>query len=122
MDTPEANKLAREVAEAVGKHPRFGGRGGQIQLAAALGKHTSTINGALKHPDTKMSADFIRLLAAALPDDFRWAADRLKAIEYPDATGPAPGADRARDAELVDEAITQVEAALEKLRAARRRI
>lgn len=103
-------------------HPIYGVHGGQKALAPLLRYSSPTINAATLHPESQMSREFIRRLAAALPEAFGWAAERLKALDYPDATGPAPGADRARDAGLVDEAIGQVEAALEKLRAARRRM
>lgn len=122
MRSAQEQALAQEVADTIRAHPVYGAHRGQTVLAASVGYSSPTINAALANPGAQLTRKMLERLAGRLPDEFGWITPRLKALDYPDATGPAPGASRARDAELVDEAISQVESALEKLRAARRRI
>lgn len=123
MRSAQEQALAQEVAEKIRAHPIYGAHRGQTVLAAAVGYSSPTINAALANPGTQLTRKMLERLADRLPDEFGWITPRLKALDYPEASGePGAGASRARDAEAVDEAITQVEAALEKLRAARRRI
>jgi hypothetical protein len=121
MRSAQEQALAQEVAEAIRTHPIYGAHRGQTVMAAAVGYSSPTINAALASPATQMTRNMLERFAERLPDEFGWITSRLKAIDYPNQTHDA-GATRARDTEAVDEAISQVESALEKLRAARRRM